>query len=81
MSIGELLNTAGGVKIDNPAYVVGGPMMGKLCNTADTVTKTTNAVLVLPEDMPLVQKKLAKPTVNMKRAMSAPFVLYQMEAV
>lgn len=71
MSIGELLNTAGGVKIDNPAYVVGGPMMGKLCNTADTVTKTTNAVLVLPEDMPLVQKKLAKPTVNMKRAMSA----------
>lgn len=71
MTIGELLNEAGGVKIDNPALVLGGPMMGRLGKTADVVTKTTNAVLVLPEDMPLVQKKLAKPTINMKRAMSA----------
>lgn len=66
-----LLRAAGGVTIDDPAYVLGGPMMGRLGSPADTVTKTTNAVLVLPKTLPLVQKKLSKPTVNIKRAMSA----------
>lgn len=66
-----LLRAAGGVTIDDPAYVMGGPMMGRLGSPADTVTKTTNAVLVLPKTLPLVQKKLSKPTVNIKRAMSA----------
>lgn len=71
MSVDELLNAASGVKIDNPAYIIGGPMMGRLGSTSEVVTKTTNAVIVLPEDMPLVQKKLSKPAINMKRAMAA----------
>ncbi len=71
ITIEELLKEAGGVKIDNPAFVMGGPMMGGLGSPSDVVTKTTNAVLVLPYDMPLVQRKLAKPMISMKRAMSA----------
>ena len=71
MSVDDLLRAAGGVKTDNPAYIIGGPMMGSLGSLSDTVTKTTNAIIVLPKDMPLVQKKLSKPIVNMKRAMSA----------
>lgn len=71
MSVNELISAAGGVTTQNPVYIMGGPMMGKPGNPLDTVTKTTNAVIVLPEDMPLVKRKLSKATVNMKRAMSA----------
>ena len=71
MTVAQLLEQAGGVTIDDPAYVLGGPMMGRIGSTAEVVTKTTNAVLVLPKSLPLVQKKLSKTTVDMKRAMAA----------
>ena len=71
ITVDELLNMAGGITIDDPAYIMGGPMMGRLINPSDTVTKTTNAVLVLPKTLPLVQKKLSKPFIDIKRAMSA----------
>ncbi len=67
----ELIAKAGGVTITDPAYIIGGPMMGNLGSADDVVTKTTNAVLVLPKELPLVQKKLSKPAIDLKRAMSA----------
>ena len=70
-SIETLISLAGGVTIEDPAYIMGGPMMGRLGVTAETVTKTTNAVLVLPKSLPLVQKKLSKTTIDIRRAMSA----------
>ncbi len=66
-----LLEKAGGVTIDDPAYVFGGPMMGRLGSPLEPVTKTTNAVLVLSEKHTIVQKKRAKPFLDMKRAMAA----------
>ena len=69
--IDKLIDLAGGVTIEDPAYVMGGPMMGRLGVPAETVTKTTNAVLVLPKELPLVQKKLSKTTIDIRRAMSA----------
>ena len=69
--IDKLIALAGGVTIEDPAYVMGGPMMGRLGVPAETVTKTTNAVLVLPKELPLVQKKLSKTTIDIRRAMSA----------
>lgn len=69
--IEKLLEAAGGVTVDDPAYVLGGPMMGSLGSPSDTVTKTTNAVLVLPKSLPLVQKKLSKTSIDIKRAMSS----------
>lgn len=66
----ELIKMAGGVTVKDPAYLMGGPMMGRLGSPSQTVTRTSNAVLVLPKEMPLVQKKLSKTSVNLKRAMS-----------
>lgn len=70
-SVKDLIKFAGGVTAENTAIILGGPMMGNLGSEADVVTKTTNAVLVLPESLPLVQKKLSKTAIDMKRAMSA----------
>lgn len=70
-SFQELLSLAGGVTTPHPAYCIGGPMMGRLGSPFEPVTKTTNAVLVLPADHPLIQKKQAKPFIDMKRAMAA----------
>ncbi len=65
-----LIEKAGGVTTDSPAYVFGGPMMGRLGSPVEPVTKTTNAVLVLPEAHAIVQKKRTKPFIDMKRAMA-----------
>ncbi len=69
--IQKLIDMAGGVTIDDPAYIMGGPMMGRLGMPTETVTKTSNAVLVLPKNLPLVQKKLSKTTIDIRRAMSS----------
>ena len=71
ITLKELINLAGGITIEDPAYIIGGPMMGTLGNTSQCVTKTTNAVIVLPKNLALVQKKLSKPKVDIKRAMAA----------
>ncbi len=69
--VGELIAAAGGVTTDEPAYLFGGPMMGRLGSPAEPVTKTTNAVLVLPAQHTIVRKKQAQPFIDMKRAMAA----------
>ncbi len=68
--VSDLIALAGGVTTDEPAYVYGGPMMGRLGSPIEPVTKTTNAVLVLPESHIIVQKKRTKPFLDMKRAMA-----------
>lgn len=70
-TVKELISKAGGALIDDPAYVLGGPMMGEIGSLSDTVTKTTNGILVLPQDLPLVQKKLSKSTIDIRRAMAS----------
>ena len=69
--IEKLIAMAGGVTIEDPAYLMGGPMMGSLGTLNQTVTKTTNAVLVLPKTLPLVQRKSSKTSIDIRRAMSA----------
>lgn len=71
VSVGEIIKLAGGVTTPDPAYIIGGPMMGALGSTANIVTKTTNAVLVLPSDHSLVRRRQAKTFIDMKRAMAA----------
>lgn len=70
-TVDKLLECAGGTTISDPALIMGGPMMGKLVKTSDVVTKTTNAILVLPKNIPLVQKKLSKTSIDIRRAMSS----------
>ena len=71
ITVKELVEAAGGVTTSDPAYLLGGPMMGRLGSPSDTVTRTSNAVLVLPKTLPLIQRKLTKTSFNLKRAMSS----------
>lgn len=71
VKIKDIMHLAGGITIDNPVYFMGGPMMGKIGSESDIVTKTTNAVLILPSDHQIIKKKQAKTFINMKRAMAA----------
>lgn len=68
--ISELIAAAGGETVDNAAYLSGGPMMGRLITGSDVVTKTTNAVLVLPPNHAVVLNKNRNPKVNLLRTMS-----------
>ncbi len=68
--ISELLSFAGGSKIEEYALISGGPMMGRLITESDYVTKTTNAVLVLPKNHTVVLNKLRNPKIGLRRAMS-----------
>lgn len=66
----ELIAAAGGVTIEDPAYIFGGLMMGKIGSKRDPVTKTTNAVIVLPSDHSAVLNKKRDPRISLRRAMS-----------
>ena len=67
-SIEEVVQLAGGKTVKNAVYFIGGPMMGRIGTGAEPVTKTTNAVLVLPEDHLIIQKKKRKASIDLKRA-------------
>lgn len=66
----ELLRRAG-INSEDVELIAGGPMTGRLANRLDVVTKTTNAILVLPKNSFVINKKHAKPSIDMKRAMSS----------
>ncbi len=55
--IRDVTAMAGGVTTDHPVYLLGGPMMGNFGSEYQPVTKTTNAVIVLPKDHPLVYRR------------------------
>lgn len=66
----EVVDLAGGATIADPVYINGGPMTGRITNPFDPVTKTTNAILVMPKDHYIVSKRTTKISIDMKRAMS-----------
>ena len=68
----EAIDLAGGESISNPAYIDGGPMMGKLITDLnDTITKTTGGILVFPEDHILIQRHKEPLPVSFKIAKTA----------
>lgn len=71
VTVGEILPLAGKITTDDPAFIMGGPMMGSLGSCANIITKTTNAVLVLPSSHSLIRKRQSKTFIDMKRAMAA----------
>ncbi len=71
VTVGEILPLAGKITASDPAFIIGGPMMGNLGTPANIITKTTNAVLVLPSDHSIIKKRQAKTFIDMKRAMAA----------
>lgn len=71
VSIEEAVQAAGGALIENPVYLIGGPMMGNIGSGIQPVTKTTNAVLVLQGDHLLIQRKRRTTSIDLKRAAAA----------
>ena len=69
-SIEDAVKQAGRITTKDPVYFIGGPMMGFIGSAQQQVTKTTNAVLVLPREHKLVQKKNSKSSIELKRAAS-----------
>ena len=51
--------------------MLGGPMMGNFGTESGTVTKTTNAILLLPKEHPLVLQKKSRFAISVGRAASA----------
>lgn len=70
ITVKELLDMAGGIKREDTALIMGGPMMGRFCNERDVVTKTTKSILVLPENCPPVAKRRRTTRCNIRNAMS-----------
>ena len=66
----EVVEQAGGITVKDPVYFVGGPMMGRIGQPSDPVTKTTNAILILPKDHLIVQKNQRTSSIDLKRAAS-----------
>jgi len=69
-TLDEVVACAGKVTTDAPVYFVGGPMMGRIGNGDEPVTKTMNAILVLPEDHVIISKKNRTSSIDLKRAAS-----------
>lgn len=69
--IRDVIEMAGGVITDNPVYLLGGPMMGSFGKDYQPITKTTNAIIVLPEKHILVQRKQSKFSTAVARAASS----------
>jgi Na+-translocating ferredoxin:NAD+ oxidoreductase RnfC subunit len=69
-TLDDVVAQAGGITVKDPVYFVGGPMMGRIGSGSDPVTKTTNAILVLPKDHGIVTKKQRSSSIDLKRAAS-----------
>ena len=69
--IGEAVKRAGGITTNDPAFLTGGPMMGRIADESDTVKKNTNAIIVLPRDHILVRRAGDSHSADLNRVASA----------
>lgn len=67
-TIEETVKAAGTVTVKDPVYFIGGPMMGFIGRGSQPVTKTTNAILVLPQEHFIIQKNKGNSSIDLKRA-------------
>lgn len=67
-SLEDAVRLAGGATTEDPVYLVGGPMMGTIRPGKTPITKTTNAILVLPHDHYLAERRRAGTGTMLKRA-------------
>lgn len=67
----EAVELAGGAAEEDCVFLNGGIMTGSIAKPNEVVTKTTNAIIVLPAKHPVVLKKQTKVQTDIQRAMSA----------
>jgi Na+-translocating ferredoxin:NAD+ oxidoreductase RnfC subunit len=57
-SVGDVIELAGGTKVDDYGIVMGGPMMGKvILDDGEPITKTTSGIIVLPANHNIIRGK------------------------
>lgn len=71
MTVREAILPAGKITVKNPVYVVGGPMMGRLGTENTVITKTTNAIIILPSEHKVVMRMHKNLDVERRRAASS----------
>ncbi len=64
----EALAFAGGEKIEDGVYWLGGPMMGIVANANTPITKTTNSIFVLPSNHYLLNRLHSDVKIEIARA-------------
>lgn len=68
----EIIRQCGGALVEEPALILGGPMMGKVTTDLDTpLDKVTGGVIVLPRSHELVQRKIRPLDVQVRISRSA----------
>ncbi len=70
-SFSDIIESVGGATVDDYAIIHGGPMTGRLADRSCSVTKTSNAIIVLPKNHYLIGKRTQKITISVKRALGA----------
>lgn len=71
MTIKEAVSFAGKITTEDFVFISGGPMTGSVAKGHDLITKTSNAILVLPRDHFVVRKKMSNEVIDMQRAMAS----------
>lgn len=71
ITYGELVRLVGGKTCEDAVIIAGGPMTGRISSESEVVTKTSNAILVMPKNSYIVSKRLTPVTISTKRAMAA----------
>lgn len=71
MTVKDAVKHAGRIMTEYPVYVMGGPMMGRLGTENTVITKTTNAIIVLPEDHKTVMRMRKNLDIERRRAASS----------
>ena len=70
-SVADALKAAGGCKIDNPAIIDGGPMMGRISKgIAGSIRKTTSGLIVVPDDHHFVVRRTLPDNMELIRSVS-----------
>ncbi|MCM1253746.1 MAG: 4Fe-4S dicluster domain-containing protein [Clostridium sp.] len=67
----DAVSLAGRITTEHPAYLIGGPMMGRLGTENTIITKTTNAVIILPENHKVIMRIHKNLEIERKRAASS----------
>ena len=70
-TVKEAISLAGKVTVEDPVYVMGGPMMGRLGTDNTVITKTTNAIIILPKDHHVVVRMNKNLEIEKRRASSS----------
>ena len=70
-TVKEAIGLAGKITTNNPAYLIGGPMMGSLGTENTPITKTTNAIIILPKDHEIIMRMNKNINFEIRKASSS----------